>query len=235
MAGYMSYDSNWEIFASRWSDLLIRRKLPFVHLKEWSNLCKDNNWTNDYGNNVLLEFVEIITECKLIGIGVGVDATEWRALSAKRRHQFGDAQQFCFQRIVRKVMDRVFLVKPNEPIALVFDRDYEFAARRINLLRHFHNHYPEIAINVASVSFANSALYLPLQAADLLAWETRRHLINAINGNPTSKRLMALLEKAKDIDVDYDGELWHKGNIDKALSDVETNIRVRRTNAGYSG
>jgi hypothetical protein len=84
---------------------------------------------------VVLDFVKVIKQCRLIGFGVGVDAHVWANLGKDRLEAFGNAKEFCFQRIVRRVVDRLEEAHEQEPLQLIFDRDIEYARRAPPALR----------------------------------------------------------------------------------------------------
>ena len=176
LAGYIGPDETWGQFFHSWRHLLLRHGIPAVHMKSWLKTAKEKEWSTAQRNDVLAEFIELIQKSKLIGFGVGVDADFWRALPADRRKAFGSAQEFCCQRILRLVIDRIDASNLNDDISLIFDQDFEFARPRLRLLEHLYKTDPRIRGRVTQISFASSRVFYQLQAADILAWHARRHL-----------------------------------------------------------
>jgi hypothetical protein len=96
----------WGRFQNLWGHLLIKHGLPDVHMKVILKLAKQKSWDIPKLNEVLQEFILSIKSAPgLIGFGVAVDADEWRKLKPERKHRFGDAQEFCCSRIVRRITD----------------------------------------------------------------------------------------------------------------------------------
>jgi hypothetical protein len=166
---------------------------------------------------MLADFIRIIKENQLIGFGIGVDANHWRSQPETRRPKLTNVQDFCFQRIMKKVVEKLKAVKPEDVFSVTFDTDPEFAATRLHrfyeILEHDHNarHY------LASITFADPKTYLQLQAADLLAWETRKELIQKAGGYSSSPRYKALFTALSAYDLEYHSELWDKEALDKVL------------------
>jgi hypothetical protein len=106
LAGYM-IGGDWGGFYGAWRHLLIRHGIPSIHMKEILGIARNKGWDIPKLNDVLREFIGVIKEAKLIGFGIAVDAAEWRALSKESRKMFGDAQEFCCSRILRRIMDRL--------------------------------------------------------------------------------------------------------------------------------
>jgi hypothetical protein len=144
LAGYMAADGwPWNRFYQSWRHLLLRHGLPRIHMKEILNAGRGKGWDIPTLNAVLREFVIAIKESQLIGFGVAVDATEWRRLSKDRRKAFGDAQEFCVSRVLRRIMDRCTESGfPDEPLSITFDRDWEFARRRLTLIEELSKRVP---------------------------------------------------------------------------------------------
>jgi hypothetical protein len=222
IAGYIGTSAIWYPFAEAWHHLLLKHELREVHLRSWLTVCQERRWDHTKGNAVLLEFADLVRQADyLIGVGVAVDATVWRALSPARRTQFGTAQEFCFQRILRRVIERLDNSSNRELIEVVFDRDFEFASSRMKLLDHINKKHPEIKDRIVQISFASAAFYCQLQAADLLAWETRKFLVNQTEGKQPTGRLRVLLEAIPDRPLNYAHEFWGQAEVDRYFREVE--------------
>jgi hypothetical protein len=221
LAGYMSGD--WTPLYRSWRSLLIKHGVPHVHMKDILGIAKSKGWDVPKLNVVLREFITAIKEANLTGFGVAVDANEWRAFSKERRHQFGDAQEFCCSRILRRIVDRLIDAGfPDEPLSITFDRDWEFARRRLTLIEEISKRAPQMRKNLAQLAFADSKHFYPLQAADLLAWETRRHLANVIEGEGGTVRWGELMTALPYGELDYEAsEYWDKALIERELPKIE--------------
>ena len=231
IAGYMAGGPGpWDRFSQYWRHLLIKHELPYIHMREVLGFAKKRGWDAQKLNGVLREFIGAIKDADLIGFGIGVDANEWRALPKSQRKVFGNAQEFCCSRIFRRIVDRLTESGfPDELLSITFDRDWEFARQRLNVVEHVARFAPPIRKNLAQLSFANSAVFYPLQAADLLAWETRRELVNRLESKPSTSRWGDLMTALPYGELDYAaGEYWDKEKIEKELPKVEAENEKRR-------
>jgi hypothetical protein len=170
IAGYLAVDQVWNNFQDYWGRLLIKHGLPEVHMKEMPKIARQREWSSAKVNAILREFIAVIGAAPgLIGFGVGIDANEYRNISQNRRKSFGDAQEFACSRIIRRVTDRLNDAgRQSEQLAITFDRDFEFARRRLTLFEHVCKRYPDLRESLTQLSFADAKYYYPLQAADLL-------------------------------------------------------------------
>jgi Protein of unknown function (DUF3800) len=217
MAGYAAGD--WNNFQRSWRSLLLKHGLPSIHMKKILGIAKEKGWDLPRLNGVLSEFVSVIKESWLIGFGVGVDVEAYRAIPADIKKQFGDVQIFCCSRILRRLMDHVRAGGfENESLSITFDRDYGFARPRMKLMEELSKRDPIMSRRIAQVSFANSDYFYPLQAADLLAWETRRQLMNNLTDKPSTSRWTELVSVLPSEDYSYAaGEFWTKEWFDHEI------------------
>jgi hypothetical protein len=153
-----------------------------------------------------------------------------RNLPKERRSVFGDAQQFCFMRIVRRVVDRLELAADPEAIQIFFDRDMEYARQRLRFFDQILKMDRLSSVRISALSFADSKWYLPLQAADVLAWETRKQLIARADKTQSSQRFRELTTALPLVDLEFAaGEFWDQAEIDKEFPKIEATIALMRS------
>lgn len=218
LAGFVSLD--WSPFHQAWHGLLLKHGLPNVHLKEIRGIATEKGWDLPKLNSVLTEFIALMREMNLTAFGVGLDMEAWRRVDPTVRKRLGDAQVFCCSRIVRRIMDRIDIIRAlkGDAISIVFDRDFEYARRRIGLIADLSKLYPEVHDRVAQISFADSEHFNPLQAADLLAWETRRQLVNKSGGDPSTQRWGELIAALPSGQIEFAcGEFWTQEWFDQEI------------------
>jgi hypothetical protein len=217
MAGF--FTNYWELFDTKWLSLLLKHDIPFIHLRGAVSIAKKKNWDIPKLNEVLTEFAVTIRESNLVGIGVGVHMEAWQEVPKELRDRLGDAQIFCCSRIVRRIIDRLETVGLlQEKVTIIFDQDFGFARRRLRLFEELKKRYQPIRERIVQVSFADSRTFYPLQAADMLAWETRRELINRSGGHESTKRWKELMAALPSGQIDFAvGEFWTKEWFDQEL------------------
>lgn len=216
MAGYIAIDSVWHQFQQVWSHLLAKHGLPHLHMRTIMGDAKARGWDQAKLNSVLSEFI-MATKIGpgVLGFGVAVDADSWRALPPEERNLYGDAQEFCFERTIELVLSRLKFSSQIPPmIRMTFDQDFEYAGRRISILNKLKRRSEAFRTKVLDISFGNSDFFFPLQAADMLAWETRRQLLarsNDATPHPRWAELMAVIPGGLQYVA---SELWNQDVLD---------------------
>jgi hypothetical protein len=216
MAGYLADSSFWDLFASAWRQLKLVHGISGIHMKDLIPLqgeYKILGWDATKRDAVLADFIRVIKNTQLVGFGVGVDARAWRDLR-NINPKLDNVQTFCFARIMRLVIERIKLAEPRDFVAVSFDPDPEFGAARLRLFDEIWRRDPEARKYLSSLTFADKLIYTPLQAADLLAWETRKDLVQKAGGFESTPRYKDLFTALAGIPLQYHSELWVKEEID---------------------
>jgi len=211
LAGYVAGDLNWTDFAQLWIHSLVKHNISCIHMKDLIPIqgeYKKLGWDVLKRNEVLTDFIDIIKDTDLIGVGVGVDANTWRTLPKELTREHGNAMEFCLQRVSRLIVDRLSKAAPRDLLSLIFDCDIEFASRRFNIFSWVREHNAVAAQYFASIAFANPLYYVGLQAADFVAWLTRKQLIQQTGGFESTQQFKELFELAPGYVPDYLSELW---------------------------
>lgn len=222
MAGYLADSSYWELFASEWRQRLLEHGISSIHMKDLIPLqgeYKKLGWDAAKRDEVLKQFIQVIKATRLIGFGVGVDALAWRELR-KVYSKLDDVQTFCFARTMRMVIETVKAAAPRDFVAIHFDPDPQFGAARLRLFDEIWGHDPTARSYLASITFADKIIFSPLQAADLLAWETRKELIQKTGGFESTERFKELFTALAGIDLQYHSELWDREQIETRALEI---------------
>src|SRR5262249_16775551 len=108
IAGFVSDDARWNVFAEQWDRLLKAYKIPALHMRHVMPLKGPfEGWDREQAKKMLGEFIDIIRRNVFIGLGVGMDTKYLRSMPSDVRKQIGDPQYFCFQRILRLLVKKV--------------------------------------------------------------------------------------------------------------------------------
>jgi hypothetical protein len=175
--------------------------------------------------DVLQNFINVIKATRLIGFGVGVDADAWREIPAEVTRVQGDAQQFCFMRIMKMVVRRMAKSAPRDVVAITFDCDKQFTPSRFQRYIGVRDHDPNARQLFQCFSIAEPKVFLPLQAADLLAWQTRKDLLRTLGGFESRPEFKFLFESLLNFIPDYESEMWDRSQIDKYILEPLRNGR----------
>jgi Protein of unknown function (DUF3800) len=217
IAGFLADTAYWTPFLLEWVHLNRRWNIRQVHMKDlWHSKRDFEGWDDEKKFMAISEYVELINKHKLIGVAVAVDAKFWNKLPREFQRKEGNAQEFCFLRIIRRIRDLLTKDPHQDFLAITFDHDRDFAKPRLTRYQHIIDRDPWAKDHVASICFANAWAYTPLQAADMLAWETNRLLEVRFNGARKSFGEETMF-KGPDGIYFACGELWDEEEFTKQI------------------
>lgn len=85
-------------------------------------------------------------------------------------------ERFLFHRLVRQIIEALKTWDYVEPISINFDAEDGFSATCLDALIHLKKHRSEVNALIGSIGFTDDEIYYPIQAADMLAYSTKRNL-----------------------------------------------------------
>jgi len=194
LAGYITTKRSWDIFSQRWKTALRQYKAPEIfHMSElWREEPPYDKWSDAKRKNFLVTLIRIARDNTWCAFGGMVSNKDWNEVLPDRvkgvvvggRLDFSHPYHFCFQMFFVRFMeylttdiDRRFPRNPGfkEKVTFVFDQQKQFgpvASEGFHIIKELLD--PEDRFT--SLTFASKKDYVPLQAADLLAFYARRIL-----------------------------------------------------------
>ena len=192
MAGFVAPHAKWLNFEDQWRDTLKNAGLldPF-HMKEFAHSTGQfKSWKEREDQRRLLfgRLIEIIRETKAKPIGAAVHLHAFKTLTATQQSQFRDPYYVCFQTCTRGAALEAVFEDPSEKVAMVYAFNKEYGSSNAKsgaeALWHAIKKYVTLDCNLGSRmgSYASSTPRetLPLQAADLFAYELCHEFENRI-------------------------------------------------------
>jgi hypothetical protein len=229
-AGYLAAGSSiWSGFHELWNNFLLSHGIDELHMKEM--MCSQSkvqpfaDWDWAKKKSVLEDFSSAIKISHLIGFGVAVDADAWRELPKSVTQLEGTAQEFCFMRLIKMMVNRVKISVPHERIAVMFDCDEGFTPARFQRFLGLRRRHPVDGQYLISFGVGEPKAYLALQAADFLAWETRTHLMRQIKGLQSRPEFQHMMTVLPGFFPDYTSEYWGREDIEKSIKSMDLQIR----------
>lgn len=221
-AGYIASGSAiWDGFHQLWSNVLLEHGIAELHMKDFmssqSRVQPYCDWDWPKKMSVLEDFSAAIKMNHLVGFGVAVDADAYRTLPKELTRREGTAQEFCFMRLIRMVVNRLKTSASRETVSIMFDCDEDFTPARFKRYLAIRQRRPEDRSVLSSFGVGEPRHYLPLQAADFLAWETRTHLLRQIKGLDQKPEFNHMMMALPGFFPDYTGEFWDEDEISKKL------------------
>ena len=190
IAGYVAPAKVWMEFEGWWNVALSHEKLKYFHMSD----CENRN--DLFKNMDLLErerlqrvFIDLIVGSKIAGIAVGVSQDALAAahdeLSKYRVPRLGEKQSmvtpylFAFELCVNWMLAYIEPLAADEQVTFIFDEQNEFAGRADKVHRILLNcegYRNRQRIGPSRYAKKTTPQTVPIQAADILAYEMMRHL-----------------------------------------------------------
>jgi hypothetical protein len=213
IAGFLAHCSYWYRFVEQWNPLLQRYGITNLHMKElMSSNGEFKEFSPEQRNKLIVEVMQIIKANELCGFGAAVDAKYWNTLPKEIKKKYGNAEEFCFQRILRMMRDYMVSCNETDHVSITFDHDQEFSNPRLTRFNNITKRDPLARERFISICFARTRPYPPLQAADVLAWETRKMLESRYEGKEKSFGSAIIFETPG---LQFVGEYWNKDEFEK--------------------
>jgi hypothetical protein len=183
MAGLFGYPNQWDYFSELWAKKLAdacpgKPPLPRFHMAA----CQAGNeeflgWKRLECDFLVDELIEIVRRAGVYGFGCAIPRKHYDALvTGEHRRASGNAETMCIINCFVKLIGFAQHITPDKEVAFIFD-DRPQQKRNVQRIYEVHQNLKPEDVEIVSATFASSKKILPLQAADLLAWEIRIPLI----------------------------------------------------------
>ena len=231
LAGLVSSAERWASFAEEWQAILDdpcedgRRKLAYFKCFEAMGLQKQfDGWTEEERDSCLLRLVPIVERAVIRRLHISIPMKHFNAIVKNRiSRDLDNPYLLAFWSVMSRwwFMTEEEVRDLREPIDFIFDeqqgRERREAERGYTLFRSKTPLEYRPLIGKAPI-FRDDKQFLPLQAADLLAWHTRKVLdLKRRTGRDydteTWRRLMAISAIAHD---------WSRSNMMEFVSGMQT-------------
>jgi Protein of unknown function (DUF3800) len=206
--GYVAHQSIWEAFSVNWNACRFKWGLPPIHMAritkpenkndDWKKLKEQ--WGETIWNKkipiILSELQEIIRESRIACVGAVVDCQRFRELAAKDKlfkKAYKNPIHMAFHFFIMGAMNKIEAVDKSTPIGVVVDNDKEFAMacyKQLESLKSmadfpnpFQSRFAVVKERVHSMCFVDDTHFPGVQAADMIAYEARRIMVERMT-NP---------------------------------------------------
>ncbi len=195
--GYVAHISAWGVFAQNWNNARHKWQVPPLHMVRimfpdrkpdaWKKVKDDWGTAWEKKREIMLrDFGELIRQSDIVCVGALVDAKHFRTLADSDglfRQAHRDPIHMAFHTFVMRGIDRVEMTDKHSPLGVVIDDDHDFSKRAYDQLASLKATFPRVRERVHAISFVNDSSYPGVQAADMIAYEARRAMVERIT-NP---------------------------------------------------
>jgi hypothetical protein len=200
MAGFIGTEEQWKPFDEAWATKL-KNPLPEAGKPPLKRFHMANcearqgefiGYSEPESDAVIHDFRQLILDAKLAGHVMAVDRVAWDELIiGPLRIFFGDAEWFCLNSCLTFAISKAKEQATDKVISLVFDNRPEvvkasFQEPLSKFQTSFYNGDPRFPDwpHLIGSSFLSSEVIRPLQAADMLAWESYSHAKRHLHEDP---------------------------------------------------
>ena len=193
-SGFVSTEKKWGRFEREWKHAM--SEYPelggYLHMKEFMHDPKISESRRD---QIEYHLVHIAKQNTLFPVSIVVDTEDYGEFQSvvKNIDYYGrSAYSFCFQTALGVLTEELSKRGYVEDIALVFDEgpQMKLISELYEYIRRQDFPYSK---RLASLTFMDDEKAPPLQAADLIAWETHRYSVNRRAGAPNLGKALASL------------------------------------------
>ncbi len=192
MCGYAAHISEWTRFSLEWENCRTRWQIPPLHLRviyraddhpKWLEVKRrleevSESWEMAR-EQMLDEFATIIAQSGIVCSGAVVDSKYWHSLPESNFKSKSHNPLFlAFHQVVMRAIDAVETVNSNSTVGLVLDNDEESSQACFEQLVMLKKTFPKVRERFSSICFVNDRDYPGVQAADFLAYEARKFMVD---------------------------------------------------------
>jgi hypothetical protein len=182
--GLMGIERQWLKFEEDWKAKLAeplpgKPPLKRFHMSECEARAGEfSDYSTAEKDAAIHDFRQVILDSGVYGYAAAVFVPDWnRIIDSKSYGRLSDAEFFCMSLCINHAAKFAREFTEDRSISLVFDDRKEHAEANKYVLSIYQDAYNEVRKNedIAGISFLPSMKFLPLQGADMIAWETYSH------------------------------------------------------------
>jgi hypothetical protein len=176
VGAYVARPRQWQELTKRWK--VAKRPIKVFHAVDCANFTGEfKGWTAQERDPLVIRVLDVLRESDIPGVVIGLHMDEFRKAMAGRddlRAIFGSPYAACFQWVVQVIMNIAAELASKERIGFIHEtNDYPQEAQE-SFAWVETNGNPNRA--VIGLQFADKQDYVPLQAADVLAYEGNKRI-----------------------------------------------------------
>jgi hypothetical protein len=178
LAGYVGTVEAWDLFDPQWRAVLnAPPRIEYFKASEAESLRTDGQWagvTEGQRDAKLDALIKVIQRCAKRAVSIRVRQKHYdEVIKGNVPPMWDNPYYFLFMGYIAVATSIEKFFYNDEPTEFVFDNQEQFEKTSDRLYRGMIN-YERFAGRAANVAYRNDKKILPLQAADLLAWQIRR-------------------------------------------------------------
>ena len=218
---YIAQVERWAALEFEWKAILEDaglkdqdgKVLPF-HMADFESRIKPfDTWSNDKRKAVLGSLIKTIHTAEAYGFSVALPLHQYQTLKINPHLQMDHRlhrvmhYMICFYSLHVPLMKLAGALRLPEPIPVVMDRNNVTAGMVQTVMDMFYKQEAEISKLLDPPVFRDKSIVTPIQAADILAYESMKHRDNQLLGSGRKVRKsfdLLLGDRQRHKSLDYD-------------------------------
>jgi len=231
LAGYIGTIEGWDSFDDQWRSVLDGPpKLGYFKSSEAESLRSDGQWagiSKEQRNQRIDALIQVIGKCALRSMYVRVRQQDYNEIIKPYLPEYWDnAYYFLFIGIMSAATSVEKYMGSSRPVEFFFDTANRLEEPSKVLYGQMWDR-PQFGKRVVNVHYEDEKEFLPLQAADLLAWQIRRRFCVEEEPRPQFERA---IECPPGIPFDHTVTRDELEDMGKAMDD---NAKITWANLGF--
>src|ERR1022692_2803718 len=178
LAGYVGTVEGWDLFGPQWQAVLdARPRIEYLKSSEAESLRPEGQWagiTQEQRNAKLDAFIKVIQRCARRAIAIRMKPKDYETvIRGNVPPMWDNPYYFLFMSFITAATSIENLIFDDEPTEFIFDTQ-RGVEKRSEMLYYQMIEQSRFAGRIVNVLYRDEKEFLPLQAADLLAWQVRR-------------------------------------------------------------
>jgi hypothetical protein len=182
LAGYVDRSDSWAKFENDWKAVLAQYRVNEFHMTDFESRYEEFDWRNywflpdkELRNPFMADIIRAIDPPRRLRVGCTISLRDYREIIPERFHKEYNPYYFLFAKCIEQLWRVSFLMlPPGEQLAFVFDEKIGFEGRSNAIFLALKDHF-QYSEKMGAKVFESSRKFVPLQAADLVAFEYRKY------------------------------------------------------------
>ena len=202
VGAYLAQPKVWSAFTKEWNAAKRPDGIKVYHAVDCANQRREfEGWSKPQSDAFAAKMLPIIAKHAGWSVVVGMEMAPFQEAMASHPHLkalFGTPYEACFQWVVQTILDKVEELGSRESLTFLHEsNDYETQARKS--FDWVKEHRKKHASNMV-IAFGGKERYVPLQAADILAYEGNKRL-RGIVASRDWRRAWTVMSDGPDMNV----------------------------------
>lgn len=191
VAGYVSTKERWESFETEWRESLAIYNIDHFHMTDFiAGQGQFKNWPRQKKRLRLRKLIDAVNHHALAAIGIVIPMSFYQALSEQERVVCDSPYRIAAMQCCAEISRWLDTYDPSAEVAYVFEVGAKGAGKVAEFFRASMNEKGvREQLRILSFKFEDKKRFVPLQAADILAWELYRNVSGMLGMDSRAPRV----------------------------------------------